>query len=95
MTYNEDRPQSQSRQERRLEKEQEEKDAGSVSKKERRKERIRMVPIWARLLIILAVLILSLLGGLVTGYAIVGEGNGLEVLRWGSWERMFEFIQGN
>ncbi|SFQ27317.1 DNA-directed RNA polymerase subunit beta [Salibacterium halotolerans] len=95
MTYNEETTQSQSRQERRQEKEQEGKDSTAASKKERRRERIRMVPIWARLLIVLAVFVLSLLAGLVTGYTIVGEGNGLDVLKWGSWERLLEFIRGN
>ncbi|MGY4688438.1 DNA-directed RNA polymerase subunit beta [Salibacterium sp. K-3] len=94
MTYNEETSHPQSRQERRQEKKNEENNEHSASKKGRKRERVRMVPIWARLVIVLAVLILSLIGGLLTGYALVGDGNGLEVLRWGNWERLIEFIQG-
>ncbi|WP_185819902.1 DNA-directed RNA polymerase subunit beta [Salibacterium salarium] len=98
MAHNDETSQTQTREERRKEKENAAASAQDNSsgekKKSRRDRRIRLVPIWARLLIILALLVLSLIGGLLTGYGMVGDGNSFQILKWETWDRFLEFING-
>ncbi|SFE60857.1 DNA-directed RNA polymerase subunit beta [Alteribacillus iranensis] len=60
----------------------------------RSKTSVRMVPIWARLLIVLALLIISITAGLLVGYSLVGEGDSLGVLSLERWRELYHFIQG-
>ncbi|MFZ4451801.1 DNA-directed RNA polymerase subunit beta [Salibacterium aidingense] len=94
MTHNEETSQTQSRQAKTQENDKQEQEASSDTRTRQKKERLRLVPIWARLLIVLAVLAVSLLGGLITGYALVGEGDSFQILKWETWEQFFEFIHG-
>ncbi|WP_158736962.1 DNA-directed RNA polymerase subunit beta [Alteribacillus sp. YIM 98480] len=62
--------------------------------KKRSKDRIRMVPIWARLLIILGLFFISLMAGLIVGYALIGEGKSIQILNWETWQSLFDFMNG-
>ncbi|SDI63025.1 DNA-directed RNA polymerase subunit beta [Alteribacillus bidgolensis] len=57
-------------------------------------DRIRMVPIWVRLLIILGLFLISLIAGLIVGYALIGEGKSIQILNWETWQSLFNFMNG-
>lgn len=59
------------------------------------RSRVRLVPIWARLLITLVLFVFSLVAGLLVGYALVGEGDSLHILTLDIWQGLYEFINGD
>lgn len=62
--------------------------------KERTEARIRLVPIWAKLLIALGLFFISLIAGLIVGYTLIGEGNSIQILNWETWQSLLDFMNG-
>ncbi|WP_247747108.1 DNA-directed RNA polymerase subunit beta [Alkalihalobacillus sp. BA299] len=65
-----------------------------TKRKKRRKERVRLVPVWLRLFIVILLCGLSLVGGLMFGYGVVGEGIPTDVLKRETWEHIVKIISG-
>ncbi|MFB5662715.1 DNA-directed RNA polymerase subunit beta [Alteribacillus sp. HJP-4] len=84
------------RQEKREEKEAAQQEEKKPSLFQRLKgERVRLIPIWARLLVISACLLISILAGLIVGYSIIGDGDSIfRVMSPGSWDSLFDFMHG-
>ncbi|SDI03425.1 DNA-directed RNA polymerase subunit beta [Alteribacillus persepolensis] len=61
----------------------------------RESQNVRLVPIWARLVIVLLLFLFSIIAGLLVGYALIGEGSSFNILKWETWQSMMDFIQGN
>jgi hypothetical protein len=65
-------------------------------KKDRRqrpkKIRIRLIPIWLRLLIILFLVIASALVGIVVGFGVIGNGNPLDAFHKETWQHIIDII---
>ena len=57
-----------------------------------RKVRIRLIPIWARILIVLLLIVLCVVAGLMVGYGVIGEGNPTDVLKWETWQHILDLI---
>lgn len=56
--------------------------------------RIRLIPIWLRLIIILVLLIVAIVVGLMLGYSVVGDGKAIDALKWGTYEHIFDILRG-
>ncbi|MFC5711485.1 DNA-directed RNA polymerase subunit beta [Thalassorhabdus alkalitolerans] len=54
--------------------------------------RIRLIPIWLRLVIVFVLLFISLIIGLVFGYSLLGGGEPTQILRWETWQRLIDFV---
>ena len=88
-----------SRQQRRLEKAQEQ-----VNKKEPAREtaptkqtkwvQIRMFPIWLRILIVLILLTVAAAAGLMVGYGVIGEGKPMDALKWETYQHILDIKDG-
>ncbi|QKS72739.1 DNA-directed RNA polymerase subunit beta [Paenalkalicoccus suaedae] len=68
---------------------------GSKSKKKprKRKGRFRIIPIWIRIILVIAALLGSLVVGAMVGYGIVGEGdNPTDVLNPETWYHIYDII---
>jgi hypothetical protein len=52
----------------------------------------RKFPIWARIIVVLALMALSLFGGLMFGYGIIGDGNPTDALNWETFQHIFDLI---
>jgi hypothetical protein len=63
--------------------------------KERAKKelRLRLVPIWLRLIIIVVLLALSLIAGLVVGYGVIGSGEVGDTLKQSTWTHIVDLIK--
>lgn len=88
-----------SRQQRRLEKAQEQvskkEPAGEVAQTKQTKwVQIRMFPIWLRILIVLILLIVSAAAGLMVGYGIIGEGEPKDALKWETYQHILDIKDG-
>lgn len=61
-------------------------------KKRRRKKRIRLIPIWLRLILVAIFAAASLVAGLVVGYGIVGDGEPGDVLNKETWQHIVDIV---
>ena len=55
---------------------------------------IRLIPIWLRVLIILALLFIAVVAGLIVGYSVLGDGDSSGVLEWSTWQHLIDIIKG-
>lgn len=60
-----------------------------------RKPRRRIFPIWLRLIVILSLCIVALLGGLMIGYGILGDGVAADALKWETWQHIIDIVKKN
>lgn len=69
-----------------------EKQPKEETEKQRRIIRIRFIPIWLRLLIVLILVIVSTLIGIVVGYSVIGSGNVQDALRIETWQHILDLV---
>jgi hypothetical protein len=65
-------------------------------KSEQKKEvkiRIRLFPIWLRLLIIVLILASSLLAGVVVGYGVIGNGEVKDAFEESTWTHIVDLVK--
>lgn len=63
------------------------------SMKEKRKIRIRLIPIWLRIIIVVIALVASLLAGVVVGYGVIGDGNPMDALKKSTWTHIIDLVK--
>lgn len=61
---------------------------------EGRKFRLRLIPIWLRVILVVLLLFCVSIIGLVIGYSVLGTGEALDVLKWGTWQHIIDIIRG-
>jgi hypothetical protein len=64
-----------------------------VAKEKPLKIRIRLFPIWLRLLIIVISLGLSLLAGVAVGYGIIGNGEVDDAFKESTWTHIMDLVK--
>ncbi|WP_338778833.1 DNA-directed RNA polymerase subunit beta [Metabacillus sp. FJAT-52054] len=57
------------------------------------KIRIRLFPIWLRLLIVAFLFILAAITGAMVGYGVIGDGNPLDVLKPSTWQHIVDLVE--
>ncbi|CAG9620187.1 DNA-directed RNA polymerase subunit beta [Sutcliffiella rhizosphaerae] len=62
------------------------------SRPERIRWRIRLIPIWLRLIIILAVMAIALIAGSMFGYAVLGGGEPMDVFKKETWQHILDLV---
>ena len=60
----------------------------------RRFIRIRLVPIWLRIVLILLLFIIVTAIGIVFGYSVIGEGEAGDALKWSTWKHILDIMNG-
>lgn len=61
----------------------------------KRRIRIRLIPIWLRVIIIAVLLALSTLVGAVVGYSVMGDGKAKDVLKKETWMHIVEYVNSS
>ncbi|MER1998527.1 MAG: DNA-directed RNA polymerase subunit beta [Lysinibacillus sp.] len=56
--------------------------------------RIRLIPVWLRVILVLCLLIMVIVFGLMFGYAVLGDGNASDVLKWSTWQHIIDIMKG-
>ena len=54
--------------------------------------RVRLVPIWLRLVIVIVLIGLAALAGAVVGYSVIGGGSAWDVLQRSTWTHIVDII---
>lgn len=62
--------------------------------KKKRRKRKRVFPIWLRIVVVLVLCAVALVGGLMIGYGIIGDGNATEALEMETWRHILDLIEG-
>ncbi|MBS4206778.1 DNA-directed RNA polymerase subunit beta [Bacillus sp. FJAT-50079] len=57
--------------------------------------RIRLIPIWLRVLIVGILIALSLATGLMVGYGVIGDGNPTDVFQKSTWTHIIDLVIKN
>ncbi|MBU8905921.1 DNA-directed RNA polymerase subunit beta [Desertibacillus haloalkaliphilus] len=86
----EEEPSGQTRSERRKERQKRKKN----SERTRAGARVRLVPIWLRLIIVVVLVFISLIAGLLFGYGVIGDGSALDALKPETWIYILDMING-
>ena len=58
----------------------------------RTKIRIRLVPIWLRIVAIIALVMLAFIIGSMIGYGVLGDGNPTDVLQKSTWTSITDLV---
>lgn len=56
--------------------------------------RIRLIPIWLRIIIVLILLAAAIALGAMFGYAVIGEGEASDVFKKEIWQHIFDIMNG-
>lgn len=62
------------------------------SANENKRIRVRLFPIWMRIVIIAVLFFLLVIIGAVIGYSVIGEGSFTEVFRKSTWTNIFDLV---
>ena len=73
-----------------------ERETQNLANEEQKKRfiRIRLVPIWLRVVLILLLWLIIIVTGLVFGYSVIGEGDAGDALKWSTWEHILDIMNG-
>ncbi len=58
-----------------------------------RKPRIRLIPIWLRLLLVALLLVASLVAGAMIGYGVIGDGSPADVFKKSTWVKISDIVK--
>lgn len=56
------------------------------------KIRLRIVPIWARILIVLVLAVTAAVGGALIGYSVIGDGKAGDVFEKSTWTHITDLV---
>lgn len=57
------------------------------------KVRVRLIPIWLRLMIIIVLFAVSLMAGAIVGYGIIGDGKPTDVFKKDTWQHIIDLVE--
>ena len=61
--------------------------------KKQKKQRIRVFPIWLRIIVVLILFALCLILGVIVGYGVIGDGNPTDALDLQTWQHILDIVQ--
>lgn len=65
-----------------------------VQKSPNNRVRVRLIPIWLRIIIVLVLLLLAVVFGAMFGYAILGDGDVSDTFKPDTWKHIFDIMNG-
>ncbi|TXC85935.1 DNA-directed RNA polymerase subunit beta [Metabacillus litoralis] len=69
------------------------KEKESTKEKSSPKIRVRLLPIWLRVLLIVVLMGISVIAGLVVGYGVIGNGNPEDALDKSTWQHIIDLVE--
>lgn len=56
--------------------------------------RLRLIPIWLRIIVVFLLFGIATIVGLIVGYSIIGDGATSDVLKGDTWQHLLDIING-
>ncbi|MGE7875958.1 DNA-directed RNA polymerase subunit beta [Peribacillus muralis] len=69
-----------------------EEELNEVETKPSRRIRVRLLPIWLRLLIVIGLIFIAALSGALLGYSVIGGGHALDVFQKSTWTHIIDIV---
>lgn len=63
-----------------------------AEKRKNKKPRLRIFPIWLRIVLVGAISVLALGAGLMIGYGVLGDGEPKDALKWETWQHIIDIV---
>ena len=60
--------------------------------KQKKRIKVRMIPIWLRLIIVAGLIVLMLIIGALIGYSAIGGGHPLDVFKISTWTHIVDIV---
>lgn len=57
--------------------------------------KVRLLPIWLRLLLIIGLIFFALLSGALIGYSVIGGGEAIDVFKKSTWIHIIDIVNKN
>jgi hypothetical protein len=68
----------------------------NLTMRERREKiRVRLIPVWVKVIIVVLLLFVSALAGTIVGYGFIGNGKPSEALQKETWTHILDIINKN
>src|SRR5699024_5718305 len=61
-------------------------------KRQNKKPRRRIFPIWQRIIVVLVLSAIALIVGVMVGYGVIGDGNPIDALKWETWQHIIDIV---
>lgn len=58
----------------------------------KRHPKVRLIPIWMRLVIVVVLLVISMTAGIIFGYGVIGNGKAFDALKASTWEHIVDLV---
>lgn len=55
--------------------------------------RIRLIPIWLRIVLLAVMIVVSVIGGAIVGYSLLGNGKASDVLKESTWTHIIDLVE--
>lgn len=56
--------------------------------------RLRLIPIWLRIVLVVILLIVTAIVGVMAGYSVIGDGALADALKASTWQHIFDIMNG-
>lgn len=56
------------------------------------KIRVRLIPLWLRIIIVLVLVFICTMAGLMVGYGLIGGGEPGDALKWSTWQHILDLV---
>ncbi|MBU8881086.1 DNA-directed RNA polymerase subunit beta [Bacillus sp. FJAT-29790] len=66
---------------------------GKVEKVQNKRIRVRILPIWLRIIIVAVLIFLSVIAGAAVGYGVIGGGNARDVFSKSTWTHIIDLVE--
>ncbi len=70
-----------------------EKSAAKEAKSPKERIRVRLIPIWLRIIIVIVLLAICIIGGAAFGYGVIGEGNATDIFKKETWSHIIDLVK--
>lgn len=64
-----------------------------VEQVSQKRVRIRLIPIWLRIVLLAVMIVVSLIGGAMIGYGVLGDGKASDVLKESTWTHIIDLVE--
>ncbi|MBD7938692.1 MULTISPECIES: DNA-directed RNA polymerase subunit beta [Cytobacillus] len=54
--------------------------------------RVRLIPIWLRIIIVLVLLVICIIAGATFGYSVLGDGQATDIFKKETWMHMIDLV---
>ncbi|MED4206836.1 DNA-directed RNA polymerase subunit beta [Neobacillus mesonae] len=68
------------------------KEKTEAAEKVTKRIRIRLIPIWLRLILLVVFMVVGLIGGTVVGYGVLGGGKVADVFKQSTWTHILDLV---